>query len=91
MIATIDNLDLATRAGTSTKLEELIGNTPLLQIDATTAAAHLLGRRLSAGIRLLAKAEWYNPGGSIKDPEVIAACDEYNMAMVLTGERHFRH
>ena len=67
MIATIDNLDLATRAGTSTKLEELIGNTPLLQIDATPAAAHLLGRRLSAGVRLLAKAEWYNPGGSIKD------------------------
>jgi phosphoribosylaminoimidazolecarboxamide formyltransferase / IMP cyclohydrolase len=31
------------------------------------------------------------PGGSIKDPEVIAACDELNMAMALTGERHFRH
>lgn len=67
MIATIDNLDLATRAGTSTKLEALIGNTPLLQIDVTAAAAQLLGRRLSAGVHLLAKAEWYNPGGSIKD------------------------
>jgi phosphoribosylaminoimidazolecarboxamide formyltransferase/IMP cyclohydrolase len=31
------------------------------------------------------------PGGSIKDPEVIAACDEFNMAMIMTGERHFRH
>jgi phosphoribosylaminoimidazolecarboxamide formyltransferase/IMP cyclohydrolase len=31
------------------------------------------------------------PGGSIKDPEVIAACNEFNMAMALTGERHFRH
>jgi len=31
------------------------------------------------------------PGGSIKDEEVIKAIDEYNMAMVLTGVRHFRH
>ena len=31
------------------------------------------------------------PGGSIKDAEVVAACDEFNMAMVMTGERHFRH
>lgn len=31
------------------------------------------------------------PGGSIRDDEVIAACEEYNMAMVFTGNRHFRH
>jgi phosphoribosylaminoimidazolecarboxamide formyltransferase/IMP cyclohydrolase len=31
------------------------------------------------------------PGGSIRDAEVIAAADEYNIAMVLTGTRHFRH
>jgi phosphoribosylaminoimidazolecarboxamide formyltransferase/IMP cyclohydrolase len=31
------------------------------------------------------------PGGSVKDSEVIAAADEYNMAMVFTGVRHFRH
>ncbi|HET6611479.1 MAG TPA: bifunctional phosphoribosylaminoimidazolecarboxamide formyltransferase/IMP cyclohydrolase, partial [Kofleriaceae bacterium] len=31
------------------------------------------------------------PGGSIRDDEVIAACDEHDMAMVLTGVRHFRH
>jgi len=31
------------------------------------------------------------PGGSIKDPEVIAACDHYGIAMVFTGERHFKH
>ena len=31
------------------------------------------------------------PGGSIKDPEVIAACDEYGMSMLMTGKRHFRH
>jgi phosphoribosylaminoimidazolecarboxamide formyltransferase/IMP cyclohydrolase len=31
------------------------------------------------------------PGGSIKDDEVIAAADEAAMAMVFTGMRHFRH
>jgi phosphoribosylaminoimidazolecarboxamide formyltransferase/IMP cyclohydrolase len=31
------------------------------------------------------------PGGSIRDEEVIKAVDEHQMAMVLTGMRHFRH
>ncbi|KUJ82760.1 bifunctional phosphoribosylaminoimidazolecarboxamide formyltransferase/IMP cyclohydrolase [Microbulbifer flavimaris] len=31
------------------------------------------------------------PGGSIRDEEVIAAADEHDMAMVFTGMRHFRH
>ncbi|MCK8516146.1 bifunctional phosphoribosylaminoimidazolecarboxamide formyltransferase/IMP cyclohydrolase [Methylonatrum kenyense] len=31
------------------------------------------------------------PGGSIRDQEVIAAADEHDMAMVFTGMRHFRH
>ncbi len=31
------------------------------------------------------------PGGSVKDDEVIAAADKAGMAMVLTGVRHFRH
>ncbi|WP_457639126.1 bifunctional phosphoribosylaminoimidazolecarboxamide formyltransferase/IMP cyclohydrolase [Persephonella sp.] len=31
------------------------------------------------------------PGGSIRDPEVIEAADEYGIAMVFTGMRHFRH
>ena len=31
------------------------------------------------------------PGGSIRDAEVIAAADENDMAMVFTGMRHFRH
>ncbi len=40
----------------------------------------------SAGI-----AAVIQPGGSIRDEEVIAAADENNMAMVFTGIRHFRH
>jgi phosphoribosylaminoimidazolecarboxamide formyltransferase/IMP cyclohydrolase len=31
------------------------------------------------------------PGGSIRDDQVIAAADEAGLAMVFTGERHFRH
>jgi phosphoribosylaminoimidazolecarboxamide formyltransferase/IMP cyclohydrolase len=30
-------------------------------------------------------------GGSVKDPEVIAAADEHGLTMVFTGRRHFRH
>ncbi len=31
------------------------------------------------------------PGGSIRDQEVVKAADEHQMAMILTGVRHFRH
>ncbi len=31
------------------------------------------------------------PGGSKGDPEVIEACDQHNIAMVMTSTRHFRH
>jgi phosphoribosylaminoimidazolecarboxamide formyltransferase/IMP cyclohydrolase len=31
------------------------------------------------------------PGGSVRDQEVIAAADDHNLAMIFTGRRHFRH
>lgn len=40
-------------------ITELVGNTPLLELSN-------IGREVP-GVRLLAKAEWYNPGGSVKD------------------------
>jgi len=40
----------------------------------------------SAGARAIIQ-----PGGSLRDDEVIAAADELGIAMVLTGVRHFRH
>jgi phosphoribosylaminoimidazolecarboxamide formyltransferase/IMP cyclohydrolase len=39
-----------------------------------------------AGVRAVIQ-----PGGSVRDAEVIAAADEHGIAMVFTGERHFRH
>ncbi len=41
---------------------------------------------LAAGVRAIVQ-----PGGSIRDEEVVAACDERGVPMVLTGRRHFRH
>jgi phosphoribosylaminoimidazolecarboxamide formyltransferase/IMP cyclohydrolase len=40
----------------------------------------------AAGIRAVIQ-----PGGSMRDEEVIAAANEHGMAMVFTGMRHFRH
>ena len=40
----------------------------------------------SAGVRAVVQ-----PGGSVRDDEVIAAANEHGIAMVFTGERHFRH
>lgn len=45
-------------------------------------------------VRLAAKAgvsAILQPGGAKRDSEVIAACDELGLAMVLTGSRHFKH
>jgi phosphoribosylaminoimidazolecarboxamide formyltransferase/IMP cyclohydrolase len=39
-----------------------------------------------AGVRAIVQ-----PGGSVRDPEVIAAANEHNIAMVFTGRRTFRH
>lgn len=39
-----------------------------------------------AGIKFIVE-----PGGSVKDDEVIAACDRYGIAMAFTGMRHFLH
>jgi cysteine synthase B len=50
---------------------ELIGNTPLLSFRRVT--------RQLRNVQVLGKAEWYNPGGSVKDRAA--------MAMVLDGER----
>jgi len=39
-----------------------------------------------AGVRAIIQ-----PGGSVRDNESVAACDEHGIAMVFTGMRHFRH
>ncbi len=46
------------------------------------------------GVDVLAEAgatAVIQPGGSVRDEEVIAAANEHGLAMLLTGMRHFRH
>lgn len=45
-----------------------------------------LDAAVSAGVTAVIQ-----PGGSVRDGEVIAAADEHGITMVFTGERHFRH
>ena len=40
----------------------------------------------AAGVRAVIQ-----PGGSVRDAEVIAAANEHGITMILTGQRHFRH
>jgi phosphoribosylaminoimidazolecarboxamide formyltransferase / IMP cyclohydrolase len=41
---------------------------------------------IAAGITAIVQ-----PGGSVRDDEVVAAADEAGIVMVMTGRRHFRH
>ena len=60
---------------------DTIGRTPVVRLQ-RVAPAH---------VELYAKIESFNPGGSVKDDETIAVADAHGMAMLMTGERHFRH
>ena len=51
---------LQLRSSDEDRLESRVGNTPLLRL-------RRLERELSPGVKVFAKAEWFNPGGSIKD------------------------
>jgi len=62
---------VADRASTSSVLD-LIGRTPLVRL-------HHFEREVPAGVELYAKAEWQNPGGSVKDRAAAR--------MILEGER----
>ena len=48
-------------------------------------------RRPRGGDRRGRHRNFIQPGGSERDGEVVAACDEAGVAMVFTGRRHFRH
>lgn len=65
------DLTVQTSAAAGRGLTQLIGNTPLLAFSRVT--------RSVAPVEIYAKAEWYNPGGSVKDRAALA--------MVIEGER----
>ncbi len=66
-----------------------------MQLDLKNAVAASDGFfPFADGLEVLAKAgirAIIQPGGSKRDPEVIAAANRYDIALVFTGTRHFRH
>ena len=58
----------------------------VLASDAFFPFADNIDEIAKAGIKAIVQ-----PGGSVRDQEVIEACDKYGIAMVFTGVRHFRH
>ncbi len=58
----------------------------VLASDAFFPFADSIAQAAEAGVAAIIQ-----PGGSIRDQEVIDACNEHGIAMVLTGRRHFRH
>jgi phosphoribosylaminoimidazolecarboxamide formyltransferase/IMP cyclohydrolase len=84
-----------------------VGAGQMSRLDAAYMASHKAGDRARGavcasdaffpfrdGIDQIAQAgitAVIQPGGSKKDEEVIAACQEHRVAMIFTGRRHFRH
>jgi phosphoribosylaminoimidazolecarboxamide formyltransferase/IMP cyclohydrolase len=58
----------------------------ILASDAFFPFPDSIHRAAQAGIVAIVQ-----PGGSKKDDEVIAACNEHRIPMLFTGQRHFRH
>ncbi|MFN3235256.1 MAG: bifunctional phosphoribosylaminoimidazolecarboxamide formyltransferase/IMP cyclohydrolase [Gammaproteobacteria bacterium] len=80
-VSRIDAVDIALKKAEQHGLENAV-----LASDAFFPFRDAVDAIADAGIRLIIQ-----PGGSIKDDEVIAACDEKGIAMVFTGVRCFRH
>ncbi len=79
-----------------------VDSTKIAAIKAQNAGLSLVGSVVASdaffpfrdGLDVLAEAgakAVIQPGGSMRDAEVIAAADEHGIAMVYTGYRHFRH
>ena len=66
------NTDSLTVPGATESIADLIGRTPLIRL-------RRFEQEVPAGVELYAKAEWKNPGGSVKDRAALA--------MILEGER----
>jgi cysteine synthase B len=61
-------------------VEQLVGDTPLVHLRRVAAG-------LAPGVRVLAKAEWYNPGGSIKDRAALSIIRAAEASGELTPEK----
>jgi len=76
----------AREAATAAGLSETLTKGSVVASDAFFPFADGLLTAIEAGATAVIQ-----PGGSIRDADVIAAADEAGIAMVFTGVRHFRH
>ena len=67
------------------------GGAPLLKGSVAASDAFFPFRDGLDAVAAAGATAVVQPGGSVKDAEVIAAADEHDLAMVFTGRRHFRH
>ena len=79
-VSRIDAVDLAVRKS-GDRLRDTV-----LASDAFFPFRDSIDRIAGTGVRAIIQ-----PGGSMRDEEVIAACNEHGIAMVFTGKRCFRH
>ena len=79
-VSRIDAVDIAIRKA-GNKLQGAV-----LASDAFFPFRDSIDRIADTGIRAIIQ-----PGGSMRDEEIITACDQHGIAMVLTGKRCFRH
>src|SRR5436190_15036208 len=70
---------MMTRPAVPERITELVGNTPLLRV-------HLFEDRYP-GLEVYAKAEWMNPGGSVKDRAALAMIEDGERRGTLTRDR----
>ena len=68
-----------------------VGGTGLLNGSVAASDAYFPFRDGLDAVAAAGATAVVQPGGSLKDPEVIAAADAHGLAMVFTGRRHFRH
>lgn len=79
-VSRIDSVEIAVRKAGNEIRDAILAS------DAFFPFRDSIDRLANTGIRTIVQ-----PGGSLRDEEVIAACNEHHIAMVFTGKRCFRH
>ena len=77
----VDSVDISIRKAGPDRAKGSV-----LASDAFFPFADSIAAAAAAGVKAIIQ-----PGGSVRDEEVIKACNEHGIQMVLTGRRHFRH
>lgn len=79
-VSRVDAVDIALKKAGKRAVDAVLAS------DAFFPFRDSIDRLAGSGIRAIIQ-----PGGSVRDPEVIAACNEHGIAMVFTGMRCFKH